>query len=228
VRTGKPSRDGVKSIDLAKVKEVAAEKMLETLEDSRQEKRSSARLAARYKPDTKPTLTFTSSHKGVGTQKLYAEQEIGFVQTARLEWNAMAPQHIASYFELRQYVYDKFKYAGRDPEERKWQIDGPYKPPYKNAQTVADQTSITFTDEPGFLSTGSSADNNKKVAGRWLELYTVSFYWEVTRLDTGQVWQSPVVTHDMTSPPNADYSDAPVNYAAAGDERWEIDLPPAS
>ncbi len=120
------------------------------------------------------------------------------------------------------------KYAGLDAEVRDWELDGPYRPPYSSSQTSAGKTSITFTDEPGFSSIGRAADNAKVAAGQWLERYTVSFYWEVTRIDTAQVWQSGVVTHDMMSAPNEDGSDAAVTAAAAGDRNWVIDdLPPA-
>lgn len=230
---GQP-RKAVKKVDHEKIQQSLQGKMQEKLEEVRKagrneavnERRTSSRLAAQYRRDTKPTLSFGSKYKGVRTQILYAEQEIGFEQVAELEWDAGAPGNIASYFELRQYVCDEIRYAGYQSQVRAWELDGPYHPPYRNAQILAGKTSITFTDEPGFSSTGSSADNRKVVSGDWLELYTVSFYWEVTRLDTGRVWQSDVVTHTMTSPPNADWSNAPVNAVAAGNTRWEVDLPP--
>lgn len=227
VRPGREKpRKNVKNIDHTEIKKVLDERFADKLEEVREEKRTSKRIANRFKPDMKPVLTFTSIYKGTRTQKWDEVQEIGFQQAAQLEWNAMAPNNIDTYFEFRQYVYDKTQWAGHEPEVRDWQLDGPYKPPYKNAQTQAGKTSITFTDEPGFSSTGRSADNRKVAAGDWLQLYTVSFYWEVTRIATGQVWRSDVVTHTMMSTPNIDDSDAAVNAVAAGNKRWEIDLPP--
>jgi hypothetical protein len=224
-------RKSVKDLDLGKVKKVALEKLEEERKGKREEEagvRRSTRQASKYKPATNPSLTFRSRYKGEKTQKWDEVQAIGFEQVAQLTWNAGAPYDIANYFELRQYVYDSAKHAGHDAEVRAWELDGPYHPPYSNAQTQAAKTTITFTDEPGFSSTGISGDNAKIAAGEWLESYTVSFYWEVTRIDTGMVWRSPTVTHTVTSAPEEDRSDAPVNAVAAGSKDWVITtLPPA-
>lgn len=224
-------RKSVKDLDLGKVKAVALEKLETERKEKREEEvgvRRSTRQASKYKPDTKPALTFRSRYKGEKTQKWDQVQAIGFEQVAELTWNAGAPYDIASYFELRQYVYDRAKHAGHDEEVRDWELDGPYHPPYTNAQTQAGKITITFTDEPGFSSTGISGDNAKIAAGEWLESYTVSFYWEVTRIDTGMVWRSPTVTHTVTSVPEEDGSDAPVTAVEAGGKDWVINsLPPA-
>lgn len=230
MRPGKEMRKSIKDLDLGKVKTVALEKLETERKEKKEEEveiRRSTRLASKYKPDTKPILSFRSRYKGVKTQKWNEVQEIGFEQVAKLEWNAGAPSDIANYFQLYQYVYDAAKHVGRDEEVRDWQLDGPYHPPYDNAQILAGKIAITFTDEPGFSSTGSRGDNAKVAAGQWLESYTVSFFWEVKRIDTGAVWRSPTVTHTVTSAPAEDGSDAPVNAVAAGSKDWAINsLPP--
>ncbi|OQD51990.1 hypothetical protein BM536_036695 [Streptomyces phaeoluteigriseus] len=179
----------------------------------------------------KPTLTFTSAYDGPASQRLDADQSIGFTQAAALHNPAGAPLSPASNYHFWQEVTDSnvqiipARSTEGVPSERPWQQDGPYKPPYNNAVIVSDRNAITFNDDPGFSTT------SKLTAGYWLASYSVSFRWKVAR-NTGAfnrgapAWTSGVVTHTLTSDfdPESPDAPAPIRARAAGNRTWTVDL----
>ncbi|MFE5402596.1 DUF4157 domain-containing protein [Streptomyces sp. NPDC056580] len=179
-----------------------------------------------------PTLTFTSSYTGPASQRLDADQEIGFNQAAVLHNPANAPQRVSSNYHFWQQVTDQnVQIIANDgghrevPSSRDWVQDGPYRPNYTNAVITDAQDAITFTDDPGFSTSARMS------SGYWLKSYSVSFRWKVAR-NTGRwntnlpAWTSPEVTHTVTSAFDPDNPEAsvPIDARAAGNRSWLVDL----
>ncbi|WP_372515747.1 DUF4157 domain-containing protein [Streptantibioticus ferralitis] len=179
----------------------------------------------------RPTLEFESAYEGPQTQRLHADQSIGFQQVAKLNNPTGAPQRAATNYHFWQEVTDSnvqnVEANGlRDqPSSRSWAQDGPYRPPYNNDVINNGQNSIEFPDNPGFSTT------DRMTPGYWLKSYTISFRWKVAR-NTGTwnrnipCWTSPVVTHTLQSaldPDNPGQS-APITARAAGNHTWTVDL----
>lgn len=179
----------------------------------------------------RPTLEFESTYEGPRTQRLHADQSIGFQQVARLNNPEGAPLRAATNYHFWQEVTDSnVQIVEADglhdqTSSRNWVQDGPYRPPYNNPVITNGQNSIEFADNPGFSTTARMA------SGYWLKSYTVSFRWKVAR-NTGTwnrnllCWTSPVVTHTLESvfdPENPEES-AEISAHAAGNHTWAVDL----
>jgi hypothetical protein len=195
--------------------------------------RRNTRASMKPPPDLDhPTLTFTSSYTGPATQRLDADQDIGFTQAATLHNPDNAPQRVSTNYHFWQEVTDKNVQIiptkdGRREERssRGWEQDGPYRPRYTNSVIMDGQNAITFNDDPGFSTFA------KMSAGYWLKSYSVSFRWKVARNTRTwnadlPAWTSPVVTHTLTSDFDPDNPDtpAPIEARAAGDRSWTVDL----
>ncbi|MER5771917.1 DUF4157 domain-containing protein [Streptomyces sp. NPDC001985] len=179
----------------------------------------------------KPRLVFTSQYDGPASQRLNANQSIGFTQAASLRNPDGAPLSVATNYHFWQQVTDRSVQITPDnpaPGQetfRDWVQDGPYRPLYNNAVIDNSKDRITFNDDPGFSTDRSMTQ------GYWLASYSVSFRWKVAR-NTGAfnagaaAWTSPVVTHTLTStfdPENPD-APAPITANAADEHSWDIDL----
>jgi hypothetical protein len=182
--------------------------------------RHSLRIKSAHDPTAKLTLSFTSSYAGVTKQHQSASESIYFDQTATLTMPPGAPRGIAHYYEFRQEVRDSYsRIVETSHPLTEWAQDGPYRPPYSNAQISQSHTAISFKDEPGFSTT------RKIDVGDWLADYDVYFRWVVTAKWSGDVWTSPEVHHRITSAHTADVDSAPVVHTAAGDVGWTVLLP---
>ncbi|WP_280664476.1 DUF4157 domain-containing protein [Kitasatospora sp. MAP12-44] len=179
----------------------------------------------------KPTLEFESDYEGPRTQRLHADQSIGFQQVARLKNPAGAPLRAATNYHFWQEVTDSYTQLveadglGDQTSSHEWMQDGPYRPNYTNPVINNSQNSIDFPDNPGFSTTA------RLTSGYWLKSYSISFRWKVAR-NTGSwnrnlpCWTSPVVTHTLTSafdPENPEAA-APIAANAAGNHTWNVDL----
>jgi hypothetical protein len=180
-------------------------------------------------PPGPPTLTVTTVYEGVKTQKLDVSQQIGFKMLATLATSENEAGAVKALYQFRQYVRDRFQEhvsgqssaSDSDDESLDFEVDGPFKPAYKDEHgeqhgyITITQKAIQFEDHPGFSTTA------RIVEGQWLESYTVEFYWTVTRISDGAVWESDVIEHTATSAYNGG-QDALVVTKVAAKKVWNV------
>lgn len=178
-----------------------------------------------------PRLEFRSWYEGPGTQRLDADQSIGFGQAATLHNPANAPQRVSTNYHFWQQVTDRsVQIVAADglhdqQVQRPWGQDSRYRPPYTSEVINDEPTFITFNDNPGFST------DQRLAAGYFVKSYSVSFRWKVARANgtwntNDPAWTSPVVTHTFTSEfdPEDPGTATPVVHHAAGDRTWTVDL----
>ncbi|MFJ2582589.1 DUF4157 domain-containing protein [Kitasatospora aureofaciens] len=196
------------------------------------ERRTRAKSRAANLDLNRPVLEFESDYDGPSSQRLHADQSIGFRQVARLKNPTGAPQRVSTNYHFWQEVTDSSvqiieskKGFGEHASNRQWVQDGPYRPPYTDAVINDAQNQIEFNDNPGFSTTA------KMTSGYWLKSYSVSFRWKVARntapWNRGMpCWTSPEATHTLESafdPANPE-QEAPITARPAGNFTWNVDL----
>jgi len=170
------------------------------------------------------TLHFRSSYKGVASQQLDKQQQIGFHQTATLFRPENAPQSAAHYYDFRQQVKDSYTYhipSETKPLDAAFDQDNGFGPPYENETTTVNAGAIRFEDHPGFSLAAASIPE-----GHWLSRYEVRFRWTVTRHDAegnGASWTSPEVIHTVECAYN-EGEPVQITHHAAGNFNWNVVL----
>ena len=191
----------------------------EVEEGAPKRRRRSARNALKGADLASATLTVIWRSTGADTQDLDEAQEMGFHQSARLTKPNGATRRVDTLYAFYQEVRDTYtSHTGRTKPMGAFEQDQTFMPPYGGESTHKNDSSITFTDDPGW--------SGRKLigVGQWITTYTVEFRWVVRRKSDNQEWTSPIQTHTLTCP----YTDgSPQPIIATPDSRqvWNVTFP---